>query len=208
MKNPTDLMITILNKIFSTQDVSTLDNAITDEEQTLLTTAFSDALWRYDWPVNSTPFSRPCWHFFIAGSRRESRECCEAELANDKRWGFLAHIWQRLKATHITNSKLLGVYANGQTAGQDSPIHRDNLPSEPGQTAVMFCNDYWATTWGGELIFCNDVKNDIIAAVLPKPKRIAVFNGEIPHRAKSPTIECDRLRVTLAFKTIRNKSHD
>lgn len=191
MKNPTDLTITILNKIFSTQDVSTLDNAITDKEQILLTTAFSDALWRYDWPVNSTPFSRPCWHFFIAGSRRESRECCEAELANDKRWGFLAHIWQRLKATHITNSKLLGVYANG-----------------PGQTAVMFCNDYWATTWGGELIFRNDVKNDIIAAVLPKPKRIAVFNGEIPHRAKSPTIECDRLRVTLAFKTIRNKSHE
>ncbi|MFT0517147.1 hypothetical protein [Pseudomonas faucium] len=70
-----------MSKVFSTQGISTLDNAITDHEQLLLTKAFADALWRYDWPVNSTPFSRPCWHFFIAGSRRESLECCEAKIS-------------------------------------------------------------------------------------------------------------------------------
>lgn len=54
----------------------------------------------------------------------------------------------------------------------------------------------------GELLFCNDAKTDISAAVLPKPGRIAIFNGEMPHRAKSPTMDCDRLRITIAFKTV------
>ncbi|MCO7593087.1 MULTISPECIES: 2OG-Fe(II) oxygenase [Pseudomonas] len=195
-----------MKRQFTSEDVKIIDNAITPTEQAQLDHAFSDALWRYDWPVNSTPFARPCWHFFIAGSKREALECCEKELAINERWGFLINIWKRLCAVYMKNSRLLGVYANGQTFGQDSPIHRDNLPSEPGHTAVLFCNDYWATTWGGELLFCNDAKTDIITAALPKPRRIAIFNGEMPHRAKSPAIDCDRLRTTIAFKTI-NKDH-
>jgi SM-20-related protein len=187
---------------FTPNDYAILDNIISLEEQNQINNALSYAQWRYGWPVNSTPFARPCWHFFIAGSMRESLDCCEEELAANEQWGFLLKIWNRLSVEHIPNSRLLGVYANGQTFGQDSPIHRDNLPSEPGMTAVLFCNDYWATTWGGELLFCNDAKNDVIAAVLPKPGRIAIFNGEMPHRAKSPSIDCDGLRVTIAFKTI------
>ncbi|WP_082810541.1 2OG-Fe(II) oxygenase [Pseudomonas sp. ABFPK] len=191
-----------MSREFTSRDVSILDDAITPDEQAKLNNAFSHTLWRYDWPINSTPFARPCWHFFIAGSKRESLECCEQELVANERWGFLINIWKRLCAVHMKNSRLIGVYANGQTSGQDSPIHRDNLPGEPGYTAVLFCNDYWATTWGGELLFCNDAKTDVIAAALPKPRRITIFNGEIPHRAKSPATDCDRLRITIAFKTI------
>lgn len=191
-----------MKRQFTSSDVGIIDNIITPEEQAQLNNAFSNAHWRYDWPVNSTPFARPCWHFFIAGSKRESLGCCEEELSKNPSWGFLASIWQRLSALHMQNARLVGVYANGQTSGQDSPIHRDNLPSEPGHTAVLFCNDYWATTWGGELLFCNDAKTDVIAAALPKPGRFAIFNGEMPHRAKSPTIDCDRLRTTIAFRTV------
>ena len=191
-----------MEKEFTSEDLSVLENAITPEEQVKLNGAFACALWRYDWPVNSTPFARPCWHFFIAGSKRELLACCEGELEANERWSFLLGIWRRLNAVHMKDVRLVGVYANGQSFGQDSPIHRDNLPSEPGQTAVLFCNDYWATTWGGELLFCNDAKTDISAAVLPKPGRIAIFNGEMPHRAKSPTMDCDRLRITIAFKTV------
>ncbi|MBA1193328.1 2OG-Fe(II) oxygenase [Pseudomonas entomophila] len=191
-----------MKREFTSEDVRVLENAITPKEQVKLDEAFACALWRYDWPVSSTPFARPCWHFFIAGSKRESLACCEEELEANERWRFLLGIWRRLCAVHMNNVRLIGVYANGQSFGQDSPIHRDNLPSEPGQTAVLFCNGYWATTWGGELVFCNDAKTDVSAAVLPKPGRIAIFNGEMPHRAKSPTIECDRLRITIAFKTV------
>jgi SM-20-related protein len=191
-----------MKKQFSANDLSLLDDAITPQEQKQLSEAFSGALWRYDWPVNSAPLVRPFWHFFIAGSQRQSLACCEDELADHERWGFLIDIWKRISTAHMQNSRLIGVYANGQTWGQDSPIHRDNLPSEPGRTAVLFCNDYWTTTWSGELLFCNNAKTDVITAVLPKPGRIVIFDGEMPHRAKSPSIDCDRLRTTIAFKTV------
>lgn len=187
---------------------STIDHFITEEEQFRINYALSKARWRYDWPVNSTPFSRPCWHFFIAGTNRELGGCCEAELAAHANWGFLADIWTRASSRHMPHTKLVGVYANGQTSGQDAPIHRDNLASEPGKTLVIFCNDYWAVNWGGELIFFNETKSDIIAAVIPRPGRIVVFDGQIPHRAKSPSIECDQLRVTIAFKTISEGHHN
>lgn len=91
-----------MQRQFAPSDISILDNAITLDEQAKLNNAFSHPLWRYDWPVNSTPFARPCWHFFIAGSKRESLKCCEQELVANERWGFLINIWKRLCAGHMT----------------------------------------------------------------------------------------------------------
>ncbi|WP_322367158.1 2OG-Fe(II) oxygenase [Pseudomonas sp. Teo4] len=194
-----------MSETFTADDIKTIDDAITEKEKTKIIQAFSNASWRLDWPVSSTPFARPCWHFFIAGSKRSTLESCEDELTNNETWGFLIHIWRRIRSTHLQNSTLLGVYANGQTFGQDSPIHRDNLAHESGNTIVLFCNDFWATSWGGELTFCNNSKDDLIAAVLPKPGRITIFKGQIPHRARCPSVDCDRLRITIAFKTINKE---
>jgi len=183
-------------------DLEIIENALTDTEQCQLNSTLSKALWRYGWPIHPNPFSRPCWHIFIAGSERSSLHCCERELADHEQWGFLINVWRRLRSSSMKNSRLIGVYANGQTAGQDGPIHRDNDLFEPGRTAVLFCNDYWAMAWGGELTFFNPMKTDVTATVLPKPNRVVVFNGKIPHRANSPFMSCDRLRMTIAFKTV------
>ncbi|EKT4470498.1 2OG-Fe(II) oxygenase [Pseudomonas putida] len=185
-----------------TEKPTVLDKFITEHEQNLLTNSFSGAIWRYGWPINTIPLARPCWHIFIAGSKRTSLECCEHELASDSHWGFLLDIWRRTQLAHMRDCLLLGVYANGQTFGQDSPIHRDNKSIEPGKTAVLFCNAQWETTWGGELILFDQQKNDTIAAIQPKPGRIAIFDGHIPHRARAPTVDCDKLRITIAFKTM------
>lgn len=181
------------------------DDLVTSDELISLSQAFSSTQWRLDWPLTSTPFARPCWHFFIAGSRRSSQESCEDELRLNEQWGFLAEIWNRLKQEKLKNSILVGVYANGQTFDQDSPIHRDNLPKKPGKTVVLFCNEYWASTWGGELTFFDTNKNEIIQAILPKPGRAVIFDGEIPHRARAPTIDSRQLRTTIAFKTIEKE---
>ncbi|MGF6591608.1 2OG-Fe(II) oxygenase [Pseudomonas sp. 2835] len=53
-----------------------------------------------------------------------------------------------------------------------------------------------------ELVFYDHQKENVIKAVLPKPGRIVIFNGHVPHSARSPSVNCDRLRMTLAFKTI------
>ncbi|EKT4465119.1 2OG-Fe(II) oxygenase [Pseudomonas putida] len=102
----------------------------------------------------------------------------------------------------MPEATLLGVYANGQTSGQDGPIHRDNTAEEPGRTVMLFCSEHWATCWGGELMFYGDDKETILRAVQPKPRRVVVFDGEIPHGARAPATSCNRLRMSVAFKTL------
>lgn len=190
-----------MSVIFSLKDIQILDEAVTASEQAEIAQRCSGPIWRFGWPVNSTPFARSCWHSFIAGSRRNELESCEMELVDNKQWGFISAFWLRIKSRYLPGATLLGVYANGQTFGQDSPIHRDNRSDEPGHTVVVFCNEHWATSWGGELVFYDDEKKNVVTSVLPKPGRIVIFNGEMPHSARSPAIGCDQLRVTLAFKT-------
>lgn len=188
--------------IIADDDIQIYDDGLTVEEQSRIVAQLNAAVWRYGWPRNDAYFSRPCWHMFIAGARRPEGECCADELAMSPEWGFLASVWGRIKKLHVPGATLLGVYANGQTLGQDSPIHRDNKPHEPGKTVLLFCNSHWASCWGGELVFYDHQKMNVIRSVLPRPGRLVIFNGQIPHSARSPSVVCDQLRVTIAFKTI------
>lgn len=141
---------------------------------------------------------------FIAGKGRPDRQSCLEELSSTESWRFLIGFWERFSALHNFNMTLLGVYANGQTFGQDTIIHRDNK-THPGLTVIVFCNEHWPTSWGGELVFYDDTKENIIKAVLPKSRRIVIFDGRIPHAARSPSVKCDQVRMTLAFKTVINR---
>ena len=185
---------------FSAGDIVILDDALPLQDRESLTTKLSAAIWRFGWPINDAFFSRPCWHAFIAGKRRPEQESCEYELA--EQWGALASLWNSVKERYISGARLLGVYANGQTFGQDSPIHRDNWGVESGATVLVFCNEYWPTCWGGELTFYDQRKENVIKSILPKPGRVVIFDGRIPHAARSPSVDCDQLRMTIAFKTI------
>ncbi|WP_194792506.1 2OG-Fe(II) oxygenase [Pseudomonas sp. UFMG81] len=188
--------------VFSERDICVVDDAATSDELKRINRQLSTACWRYGWPVNHAPHARPCWHSFIVGRKRPERQCAGDDLIHHEQWGFLADFWRRVKLAHMQTATLLGVYANGQTAGQDSPIHRDNKVDEQGLTVVLFCNEHWATSWGGELVFYDHRKENILKSVLPKPGRMVVFNGHVPHSARSPAATCDQLRMTLAFKTI------
>lgn len=142
-----------MKKEFTSEDLRVLENAITPEEQVKLNEAFACALWRYDWPVNSTPFARPCWHFFIAGSKRESLACCEEELEANERWRFLLGIWRRLCAVHMNDVRLVGVYANGQSFGQNSRFTATTCQASRGRP-----QSFSATTTGrrhGEASSCS-----------------------------------------------------
>lgn len=184
------------------KNICVIDDGITDEEHTKILQLLTGSLWRYGWPYPYSPLERPCWHSFIAGTRRNELEDCEQELRARPEWAFLANIWARIKAAHMPSAKLLGVYANGQTSSQDGPIHRDNTAEEPGKTVMLFCSEHWATCWGGELVFYDADKENIVLSVQPKPRRVVVFNGEVPHGARAPGVSCNRLRMSIAFKTL------
>ncbi|WP_433767585.1 2OG-Fe(II) oxygenase [Pseudomonas putida] len=179
-----------------------IDDFLTEGEEQSINRQLKGAVWRYNWPnYEELPFVRPCWHVFIAGKGRPDRQSCLEELSSNESWCFLVKLWKRLSSLHSFNITLLGVYANGQTFGQDTIIHRDNK-THPGFTVIVFCNEHWPTSWGGELVFYDDNKENVVKAVLPKSRRIVIFDGRIPHAARSPSVKCDQVRMTLAFKTV------
>ena len=179
-----------------------VDDFLTEAEEVEINAQLKGAVWRYNWPnYEALPFVRPCWHVFIAGKARPQGGSSLEELKGNQPWRFLSGVWERFLNLHTFNTTLLGVYANGQTFGQDTIIHRDNKVNH-GLTLIVFCNEYWPTSWGGELVFYDDAKENVIKAILPKSRRAVIFDGRIPHAARSPSVKCDQVRMTLAFKTI------
>jgi len=182
--------------------IRVIDDFLNEDEEREINRHLKGEVWRYNWPnYEALPFIRPCWHVFIAGKGRPQGQASLEELRGNEAWRFLSGVWERFLLLHNFKITLLGVYANGQTFGQDTIIHRDNKVY-PGLTLIVFCNEYWPTSWGGELVFYDDSKENIIKAVLPKSRRVVVFDGRIPHAARSPSVKCDQVRMTLAFKTL------
>jgi SM-20-related protein len=49
-------------------------------------------------------------------------------------------------------------------------------------------------------LFFNELGDDVLCAVYPKPNRLVSFPGEIPHVARGISHMCPLLRITLMFK--------
>ncbi|MGH7016591.1 MAG: hypothetical protein ACRED8_05840, partial [Caulobacteraceae bacterium] len=92
-------------------------------------------------------------------------------------------------------------YANGYPSGAEGGVHLDsNLPTH--FTAIYYPHLAWNPNWAGETLFFDAEGADVIAAVYPRPNRLAVFPGVIPHVARAVSRACPELRITLMFKTL------
>lgn len=185
--------------------INIFDNFISNSEQDALQRKLSQPIWRYGWSKNGDFFEKPCLHVFIAGEKRKELKDCQDELKESKQWNIFFNIWQRIKKSNLLDCKLIGVYANGMSHGMETSVHRDNKHNNESKTAVLFAHGYWPQLWGGELVFYDDEKEEIVKAVRPAPKRLVVFDGRIPHGVRMPTAICNQLRISIAFKTHTNK---
>jgi 2OG-Fe(II) oxygenase superfamily len=109
--------------------------------------------------------------------------------------------WQHLSTTLFKGHTLVRCYANAQAYGSDGTIHTDSR-SDDSYTAVYYPHAFWSPDWGGETVLFNFDKTDIVASIYPKPNRLLVFKGNIPHVARGVSRICPVLRVTLMFKSI------
>jgi SM-20-related protein len=92
------------------------------------------------------------------------------------------------------------IFVNGQTYGLDNAIHTDcPKPEEGWYTALFYINPKWHVDWGGETVFYNQARSDIIYAVVPKPGRLVFFDARHHHWGRAPTRNTQDLRVTVAF---------
>ncbi|MFT4243166.1 MAG: 2OG-Fe(II) oxygenase [Acidovorax sp.] len=181
--------------------IEIVDNFLSPEEWKQSGISLTGDIWQYGWPRRSHLNEHPTWHVFIAGRNRPEEKSCLEELSSNDRWRFLIPVWQRIKEKYMPDADLRGVYANGHTYGIESSIHRDSRKGEYTKTALLFMHRIWPTTWGGETCFYSTTSEDLIKSVIPKPNRLVVFDGEIPHNVRSPSIGCELLRISIAFKT-------
>lgn len=101
--------------------------------------------------------------------------------------------------TEVNNRRKLllnRIHCNVHLYGDLQYPHTD---LKPGVTALYFANPHWEVNWMGETVFYNR-DGEPLYAVIPKPGRLLVFDGEIAHRGGVPSRECSEPRISLAIK--------
>lgn len=142
------------------------------------------------------------WNCHLAGGGLESRSPCDTELASNHDLSAINQLWLAVRDKLLPGHELIRCYANAHTFGLDGGIHRDNPPEENMITTVVYVHRQWPLPWGGETVFYCKKEEDIVATVIPKPARVAIFDGSIFHAARAPTRVCTELRMTLVFRSM------
>lgn len=110
-------------------------------------------------------------------------------------------LWSLLqKGLRPYTFSLRDIFVNGQTYGLENAIHTDSPKDEEGwYTVLVYLNPKWHVDWGGETVFYNRARSDIVYAVVPKPGRILFFDARHHHWGRAPTRNTNDLRITMAF---------
>jgi SM-20-related protein len=88
------------------------------------------------------------------------------------------------------------IYANFNLYGDFQFSHTDG----DEWTALFFLNSEWKEDWGGEFILYDETMDGLGYSIQPKPGRLVIFDGMIPHRGGVPSKLCYDPRISLAVK--------
>jgi Rps23 Pro-64 3,4-dihydroxylase Tpa1-like proline 4-hydroxylase len=98
--------------------------------------------------------------------------------------------------------RLYRAYTNCSTYGDMLFTHTDCQPGAREITALWYIATEWDHEWGGETLFFNS-DNDAEFVATPKPGRVVLFDGAIPHCGRPPNRICTEARYTFAMKLER-----
>jgi hypothetical protein len=93
----------------------------------------------------------------------------------------------------------LRAYTNYAAYGDMLYTHTDCRPDQRELTVLWFLSTHWEPEWGGETMFF-DTSGDAMFCASPKPGRLIVFDGAIPHVGRPPSRICFAPRYTFAIK--------
>ena len=157
--------------------------------------------WRFGWKSSRKTDAYSFWHLHFAGHRNAGEQTpypCADEL--QKNAPLIFKVWSGLADTVFRGHTLMRCYANAHAYGGDGTLHTDSTDPD-SRTAVYYPHGVWWPNWAGETVVFNADKSDIIAAVYPRPNRMVVFPGYLPHVARGVSRTCPELRIVLVFKT-------
>jgi len=88
------------------------------------------------------------------------------------------------------------VYAAAMGPESRGTVHQDN-GSADSVTFLYYANAAWRGSWSGETVFY-DQNLDAVAAITPRPGRLAMFHSAIYHRAGVPHPDTPTFRYTVS----------
>ena len=113
------------------------------------------------------------------------------------------------KLSHLKNTHFLDhAYASGYIYGTVHDMHTDGIFPEHCYTIMFYLNKIWDVSYAGETVYTDPLRSEIIASVLPKPGRVVVFDGQIPHVAREVSRTCVELRMVATFKYRKKDDRD
>ena len=113
---------------------------------------------------------------------------------------YYKHLLNKIK--EVTNDDFIveRIYLNGNQNSSCGSIHKDNTIDENAKTFLIYCNPDWNIEVGGHTHF---IINNGIISVPPFPGSAIYFDGNIDHFAAPLNPMYQGLRVTLAYKLIK-----
>jgi SM-20-related protein len=178
-----------------------LENVLAESYRAQIFNLLHSGGWRFGHKSSAKHDQFSFWHMHFGGhlsSRKQLKYDCAEEVKGKAPLIFA--FWHRLSGTVFKGHTLIRCYANAQTYGSDGTTHTDSR-ADNCYTAVYYPHAFWDPSWGGETVLFNADKSDIIAAIYPRPNRLAIFKSNIPHAARGVSRICPELRITLMFKT-------
>ena len=162
--------------------------------------------WNFGATSGATGRSYPYWYCHFAGifgQRAVEAEISDCSEQLRQQAPIIVAVWDYLRSQILRDHILVRCYANSYPYGTEGVVHRD-ADDTRHYTSIFYPNSKWDLNWAGETMFFRlQQPPEILAAVWPRPNRLVVFQGIIPHVARGISRSCPVLRTTLMFKTKR-----
>lgn len=174
---------------------------------------FQEYVWQqifrtYSWTYGHTSTYKENDKFWDAGDPTENWEETPAfkqqiyppysANAQDSCWNMIYNSITRLIPFELSIGEIV---VNGQQYIHNTVPHTD-CECDNGITWIYYANKKWHESWGGETLVYFD---DKWHSILPKPGRVALFKGKLPHHGLPPNDIYKGLRATLVYKTMRTE---
>jgi len=184
-------------------DIVIRDDFLGREEQQAILSYLRGPGWGYGAFSDPAPDAPRYWYKHFAGYVKTGLETRDPDQIEDElkqNAPLAAQIWRQIQSTVLIGHALTRCYANGYPFGAEGGLHMDsNIRSH--FTALYYPHLSWHPNYAGETVFFNEAGTDILASVFPRPNRLVVFPGTVPHVARAISRKCPELRMTLMFKT-------
>lgn len=158
-----------------------------------------EPVWANNWTTENYAYKN--WGaLFMGDSDATQLKNCEAEMYRERRTYLLGKFWTIIKEQYLPEHELLRYWALGFTQGMDGHVHIDGKETDY-YTTLLYIHPQWQAHWGGELLYYSFDESDIIKVVEPKPLRVVISPGHIPHRISPPHRDTDVMRGVLGFRS-------